>query len=45
MFGAYEEKPNCSQSQDWRGQENIPRAREMKLPHSKEINADTQSAK
>lgn len=41
MFGAYEEKPNCSQSQDWRGQENIPRAREMKLPHSKEINADT----
>lgn len=41
MFGAYEERPNRSQSQDQRGQENIPRARKMKLPHSQEINADT----
>lgn len=41
MFGAYEKRPNRSQSQDWRGQENISRAREMKFPHSQEINADT----
>lgn len=41
MFGAYEKRPNCSQSQDWGGQENIPAAREMKLTYSLEINADT----
>lgn len=41
MFGAYEKRPQHSQSQDGRGQKNIPRTREMKLPHSQEINADT----
>lgn len=45
MFGAYEKRPNRSQSQDWRGQENIPRAREMKLSGSQGINADTSSVK